>query len=115
MRSSVLDMYVVVVTDDMMEYAESNTLVLLTCNTYVVYDQRSPSERARIEVLDVVAEMRRNAIAECKQFAFSLANRGRKDLLELMYNRLANEECRTYVKELMADSHTGGGNAKIEI
>ena len=115
MRSSVLDMFVVVVADDMTEYAESNALVLLTCNTYVIYDKRSPSERARVDVMDAVARLRRDAIEDCKRFALRLASCGDKASLELMYNRLANDECRRYVESLMDDNEFENGSTKIEI
>lgn len=115
MRSSVLDMFVVVVADDMTEYEESNTLVLLTCNTYVVYDDRSASERARVDVTKVVEQLRKKAVEECKQLALRLATSGKTSLLERMYSRLANEECRRYVESLMAHDNRESGNAKIEI
>lgn len=115
MRSSVLDMFVVVVADDMTEYEESNALVLLTCNTYVVYDDRSASERARVDVMDVVKGLQKKAVEECKQLALRLATSGKTSLLERMYSRLANDECRRYVESLMNDNEFENGSTKIEI
>lgn len=43
--------------EDTQEVRRSNEMVMLTCSEYIVFDMRSPSERARIPAQKVAEEM----------------------------------------------------------
>lgn len=120
-RSGVFDMFTVVI-DDLIAIGrgdkktrESNALILLTCKTFVTYDGRSASERSRVDIVDIIDDIRAKAVKECKELIKKLAAKGDTEKLELMYSRLADEECKACVRRALTKKGEISDGSKIEI
>ena len=102
-RSNILDMYVVYLCDDMsFEQDQSNKLVVLTCSTYAVFDDRSESERARVPTDKMVEQIELAARNSCNELIDRLA--AQKDIgsLRLLQSRLAQSECLDKVTQVLS-------------
>lgn len=103
--------------EDTLELRRSNEMIMLTCSEYIVFDMRSPSERARIPAQKVAEEMYNAAI---ERFGVRVRKYIENDddtmLLALLASTAPNYYTRM-IKEYLK-TRQGGTNAeraKIEI
>ena len=119
-RSGVLEMFVLYVDDAVLNgtcdyyIKESNTLILLTCTTYLIYDARSMEERSKAPIEAIVNILENRAIEKCMIFARELCMLGDMDALQKLHNNLGNAKCKTEIKKLLKQQQ-GGEHVTIEI
>ena len=115
--SNILDMYVVYLTDEMdLEQQQSNELVILTCSSYVVFDDRSESERARVPTEKFMELLESSTFGACNALIDQLYERKDIRSLRLIQSRLAQNECLTKVTQLLSERKENGiNNTKIKI
>ncbi len=111
-RSGILDMFVLYINDRVADGRESdklrtaNTLVILTCQTYLVFDDRSEGERSRVTVDKVVKRLTEAAYRDCNDLIDRLLESGRKDKLEILYSRLTDNQCRSRLEKILNNKET---------
>lgn len=119
-RSGTLDMFVLYIDDAVAKGCETkkqrtiNLITILTCETYLLFDDRSETERARENIICVVNRIFAMACDECNDFIDRLIAQKNKTGLEILYSRLANNVCRQRVYKIL---HTvqGENDAPITI
>lgn len=118
-RTNILDMYVVYLEDEMTEDRQkTNELVVLTCSSYVIFDDRSPSERSRIPTEKMVEQIEANAYRSCNALIDSLIKKNDKKSLRLIQSRLAHNECLDKITKFLSERKenvTPRPKVKIEI
>lgn len=103
--------------EDTLELRRSNEIIMLTCSEYMVFDMRSPSERARIPAQKVAEEMYNAAIERFGVRVRKHIENGEENVLRALLASTAPNYYTRMIKEYLR-SLQGGGNAgcsKIEI
>lgn len=110
-------MYVVYIDDDNTEWQDKiNQLVVLTCSSYIVFDDRSPSERSRIPTEAILEQIELRAYHSCNALIDSLYAEGDAQSLRLIQSRLAQNECLDKVTMLLSERKKDGiKKTKIKI
>lgn len=114
-RTNILDMYSVYIDDDDV-FSTSNQLIVLTCSSYVVFDDRSPSERSRVPTDVVLGQIEKRAYCACNALIDHLYAAGDTPSLRLLQSRLAQNECLDKVTSLLSERKKNGiKKTKIKI
>lgn len=114
-RTNILDMYSVYI-DDYSVFSTSNQLIVLTCSSYVVYDDRSPSERSRVSTDVVLSNIERHAYNACNNLIDRLYAANDTQTLRLLQSRLTQNECLDKVTALLSERKKNGTKkTKIKI
>lgn len=106
-RSGILDMFVLYINDNVANCCESddlrfaNTATLLTCETYLVFDDRSVTERSRVGTEKIVAMLKERAFQECDEYIEQLSAQKDRKSLELLYNKLTDNACRKKISRIL--------------
>lgn len=122
-RSGILDMFALYINDDVAYGKEndkirtSNMLIILTCETYLVYDDRSENERSRVNVGVIIEKQKELAYKSCDDFINRLMAQNNKDKMKILYNRLTDNPCRQKLQKILSNKQTTefSSDTKIEI
>lgn len=103
--------------EDTLELRRSNEMIMLTCSEYMVFDMRTPSERARIPAQKVAEEMYNATIERFGVRVRKYIEDGNEYMLRALLSSTAPNYYTKMIQEFLKNT-TGGENAghkKIEI
>lgn len=103
--------------EDTLELRRSNEMIMLTCSEYMVFDMRTPSERARIPAQKVAEEMYNATIERFGVRVRKYIEDGNEYVLRALLSSTAPNYYTKMIQEFLK-STSGGENAghkKIEI
>lgn len=123
-RTGILDMFVLYINNKVAKGNESdklrtrNLITLLTCETYLLFDDRTEDERARENIKVIIDRLKNLAYKECNDLIDRLAKEGNRQGLKKLHDRLAQNQCKARLAKILSvdlEEEINGENSKIKI